>query len=113
MAIEPATYNMTVRRRSDHSIQLIFKDSSNSAINLTGFTIAAQVWDESRSNKYADWAVTYTNRTAGTADIALTDTQTATFSPASLRYDVLLTDGSGLKEYYLKGTIFVAEGYTT
>ena len=112
MAITPGTYNMTVQRRSDHSIQLVFKDSSNAAINLTGFTVAAQVWEETRTTKYADFAVTYTNRTAGTVDIALTDVQTATFTPEILKYDVALTNGSGLKEYYLEGTIFVSEGYT-
>jgi hypothetical protein len=112
MAVEPGTYNMTVQRRSDHSIQLIFKDSTSSAINLTGYTVAAQVWDESRSNKYADFGVTYTNRATGTVDIALTDTQTATFTPNVLKYDVLLTNPSGLKEYYLEGNIFVSEGYT-
>ena len=103
---------MTVQRRSDHSIQLVFKDSTNTAINLTGFTVAAQVWEETRTTKYADFAVTYTNRTAGTVDIALTDVQTATFTPEVLKYDVALTNGSGLKEYYLEGTIFVSEGYT-
>ena len=112
MAIQPATYNMTVQRRSDHSIQLVFKDGNNVAINLTGFTVEAQVWDEPRSNKYADWSVAYTNRVNGTVDISLTDTQTATFTPDVLRYDVLLTNTSGLKEYYLEGTIFVSEGYT-
>ena len=112
MAIAPATYNMTVQRRSDHAIQLIFKDGNNNAINLTGFTVEAQVWDEARSNKYADWVITYTNRANGTVDIALTDTQTAGFTPDVLRYDVLLTNGAGLKEYYLEGTIFVSEGYT-
>ena len=112
MAISPATYDMTVQRRSDHSIQLVFKDSNNAAINLTGFTVAAQVWEETRTTKYADFAVTYTNRSTGTVDIALTDTQTATFSPNVLKYDVLLTNGSGLKEYYLEGNIFVSEGYT-
>tara|TARA_R100001198_G_C5057549_1_gene110329 strand:- start:68 stop:409 length:342 start_codon:yes stop_codon:yes gene_type:complete len=112
MAISPATYDMTVQRRSDHSIQLVFKDSSNNAIDLTGFTVAAQVWEETRTTKYADFAVTYTNRSTGTVDIALTDTQTATFSPNVLKYDVLLTNGSGLKEYYLEGNIFVSEGYT-
>tara|TARA_Y100000356_G_scaffold121855_1_gene115526 strand:+ start:520 stop:861 length:342 start_codon:yes stop_codon:yes gene_type:complete len=112
MAVEPGTYNMTVQRRSDHSIQLIFKDSTSSAINLSGYTVAAQVWDESRSNKYADFGVTYTNRSTGTVDIALTDTQTATFTPNVLKYDVLLTNPSGLKEYYLEGNIFVSEGYT-
>ena len=112
MAISPATYDMTVQRRSDHSIQLVFKDSSNNAIDLTGFTVAAQVWEATRTTKYADFAVTYTNRSTGTVDIALTDTQTATFSPNVLKYDVLLTNGSGLKEYYLEGNIFVSEGYT-
>ena len=112
MAISPATYDMTVQRRSDHSIQLIFKDSTSSAINLSGYTVAAQVWEETRTTKYADFAVTYTNRSTGTVDIALTDTQTATFSPNVLKYDVLLTNGSGLKEYYLEGNIFVSEGYT-
>ena len=112
MAITPGTYNMTVQRRSDHSIQLVFKDSNNAAINLTGFTVAAQVWEETRTTKYADFAVTYTNRTTGTVDIALTDVQTATFSPEILKYDVVLTNGNGLKEYYLEGTIFVSEGYT-
>jgi len=112
MAISPATYNMTVQRRSDHSIQLVFKDSSNAAINLTGFTVEAQVWEDTRTTKYADFTVAYTNRASGTVDISLTDTQTATFSPNVLKYDVLLTNGSGLKEYYLEGNIFVSEGYT-
>tara|TARA_R100000773_G_C4211326_1_gene110835 strand:+ start:1009 stop:1350 length:342 start_codon:yes stop_codon:yes gene_type:complete len=112
MAIQPGTYNMTVQRRSDHSIQLVFKDSSNAAIDLTGFTVEAQVWEETRTTKYADFSVTYTNRSTGTIDIALTDTQTATFSPNILKYDVLLTNPSGLKEYYLEGSIFMSEGYT-
>ena len=112
MAISPATYDMTVQRRSDHAIQLIFKDSNNDAINLTGFTVASQVYDESRTTLYASFSVTYTNRSAGTVDIALTDTQTATFTPNVLNYDVLLTNPSGLKEYYLEGNIFVSEGYT-
>ena len=112
MAIQPGTYNMTVQRRSDHSIQLVFKDSNNAAIDLTGFTVEAQVWEETRTTKYADFSVAYTNRSTGTIDIALTDTQTATFSPNILKYDVLLTNPSGLKEYYLEGSIFMSEGYT-
>ena len=112
MAISPGTYNMTVQRRSDHNIQLVFKDSNDNAISLNGYVVEAQVWEETRTTKYADFAVTYTNRATGTIDIALTDTQTATFTPDLLKYDVLLTNPSGLKEYYLEGNIFVSEGYT-
>ena len=65
MAITPGTYNMTVQRRADHSIQLVFKDNNDTAINLTGFTVAAQVWDEPRSNK----SVSYTHLTLPTSDL--------------------------------------------
>ena len=74
MAVTPAVYDMTVQRRSDHAIQLVFKDSNDNAIDLTGFTVEAQVWEETRTTKYADFGVTYTNRSTGTIDIALTDT---------------------------------------
>ena len=112
MAISPGTYNFTLQRRSDHSIPLLFKDSSNNAINLTGYTVEAQEWEETRTTKYADFGVTYTDRTAGSVSITLTDTQTSTFIPNTLKYDVLLTNPSGEKEYYLEGTISVSEGYT-
>ena len=113
MAIQPGTYNFTVQRRSDHTIPLLFKDGNNNPINLVGFTVVAQVWEETRTFKYADFTTTYTDRSAGSVSIALTDEQTATFTPDVLKYDVLLVDGSGDKEYYLEGTIFVSEGYTT
>ena len=113
MAIEPGIYNFTLQRRSDHTIPLLFKDSNNAAINLTGFTVAAQVWEETRTTKYADFAVTYTDRAAGSVSITLTDAQTTTFTPDILKYDVLLIDAAGSRQYYLEGTIFVSEGYTS
>ena len=112
MAIEPGTYNFTLQRRSDHTIPLVFKDGNNNAINLTGFTVAAQVWEETRTTKFADFSVAYTDRVAGSVSITLTDAQTATFTPEILKYDVLLIDASGNREYYLEGTIFMSEGYT-
>ena len=112
MAINPAQKDFTVQRRADFPLTLTFKDGNGDAINLTGYTVAAQVYDESRSTSYGSFAVTYTNRTSGIVDIKLTDTQTTGFTPEELKYDVLLTDPSGSKEYYLEGTIFVSEGYT-
>lgn len=112
MSVQPGTYNITLQRRADYSVLLQFKDSTSSAIDLTGYTAYAQVWNEDRSTKYADFAVVYTNRTNGQITISLTDTQTTTFTD-ELRYDVLLEDGSGNREYYLEGIVFVSEGYTT
>ncbi len=103
---------MVVQRRSDHKIQLIFKDNTDNAINLTGYTVFAQCWDLARKVKYADFNVAYTNRANGTIDISLTDAQTKTFSINKLAYDVLLQAPSGLREYYLQGVITMSEGYT-
>jgi hypothetical protein len=111
MAISPGTYNISLQRRADYSITLQFKDSTDAPINLTGWTVAAQAWNQARTSKYADFTVTYTNRLTGTVAIALTDDQTAIF-PDEAYYDVLLTNPSGLKEYYLEGIVYVSEGYT-
>ena len=111
MAVSPGQYNFSLQRRADHSVTLQFEDSTGAAINLTSWTAAAQVWNLDRSTKYADFTVTYTNLATGTIAIALTDEQTATL-PNEAYYDVLLTNPSGLKEYYLEGIIYVSEGYT-
>jgi ABC-type uncharacterized transport system permease subunit len=111
VAVYPGTYNIKLQRRADYNVTLRFIDSANANINLTGWTVAAQLWNLDRSTKYADFTVTYTNRTSGTIAIALTYAQTATL-PDKAYYDVLLTNPSGLKEYYLEGSVAVSEGYT-
>ena len=112
MAIIPGKKNFTVDRRADFPIKLTFKDSTGSAINLTGYTVAAQVWDLTRKIKFADWGITYTNRAGGIVDIALTDSQTDNFNVGTLKYDVKLTEPSGNEHYYIKGNLNVTEGYT-
>ena len=111
MAVSPGTYNITLQRRADYSITLQFKDNTGTPINLTGWTVASQAWDLTRSKKYADFAITYVNRATGTVSIGLNSTQTAVL-PNEMYYDVLLTNTSNIKEYYLEGTISVSEGYT-
>ena len=111
MSVQPGIYNIPLQRRADYTVTLQFKDASATPINLTSWTVAAQVWNKARTTKFADFTVTYTNRSTGTVAIALTDDQTATF-PDEAYYDVLLTNPSGLKEYYLEGLVFVSEGYT-
>ncbi len=49
MAVNPGTYNFTLQRRSDWNLILQFKDSSNAAINLTGYT----VYSDRRGTRHA------------------------------------------------------------
>jgi hypothetical protein len=111
MAVSPGTYNIRLQRRADYSVALQFNDSTGAAINLTGWTVYAQAWNRDRTTKYADFAITYTNRASGQITISLTDSQTTTF-PNECYYDVLLENPSTIREYYLEGTIYVSEGYT-
>lgn len=111
MSVQPGQHNITVQRRADYDLQLQFKDSGGVGIDLTGWTAYAQVWDKTRATKYADFAITYTDRATGQITIALTDAQTATF-PNEAYYDVLLEDAGGLRNYYLEGIVYVSEGYT-
>ena len=113
MAIIAGTYDFTVQRRSDHTESIRITDGNDDPVNLTGFTIAAQVWDKERTGKYADFTIAYTNRTNGEFTMSLTHNQTRQFTPNELSYDVLILNGSGQREYYLEGNIFVSEGYTT
>ena len=111
MSVQPGTYNFTLQRAADYSVLLQFKDSTDTAIDLSGYTVYAQAWNKARTTKSADFAIAYTNRSDGKVTISLTDTQTTDF-PDELYYDVLLEDGSGNREYYLEGVIFVSQGYT-
>lgn len=112
MAIAPGIYNTTIQRRADFPLPLVFKDGDGNAINLTGWTVIGQVWNESRSTKYADFTTTYTDRVNGSISLSLSYTQTATL-PDEVQYDVMLINPSGLREYYLEGILYVSEGYTT
>lgn len=112
MAIQPGTYSPTIQRRADYVLPLVFKDDTGTAINLTGWTVLAQVWNPTRTTKYCDFTTTYTNRAAGSVSIALTYTQTATL-PDECYYDVMLINPSSLREYYLEGILYVSEGYST
>jgi hypothetical protein len=111
MAISPGTYNTTLQRRADFALDLQFKDGSSSPINLTGWSVIAQAWNQDRTVKYADFAITYTNRLTGSVSALLTYAQTALF-PDEVFYDVMLVNPANLREYYLEGTLYVSEGYS-
>jgi len=112
MAISPGIYDMTIQRRSDHSVSFQLQDNNLANVNLTGYTVTSQVWDESRANKLADATITITSVANGQFSWKVTDTQSTNFVNNTYRYDILLTDGSGNKEYWVEGRIFMSEGYT-
>lgn len=112
MAITPAQYNIRPQRRADYVLAVQFKDGNGTGINLTGWSVYAQCWDKDRVNKYGDFVVTVTAAATGNVSIKLPYAITATL-PSEARYDVMLVNPSGLREYYLEGIVRPSEGYTT
>tara|TARA_R100000231_G_scaffold73384_3_gene57550 strand:+ start:9653 stop:10000 length:348 start_codon:yes stop_codon:yes gene_type:complete len=113
MAIQAGEYNFKVTRRSDHTEVIELTDGNDQPINLTGFTVAAQVWEKTRTTKFADFAVQFINQSQGSFKLKLTKAQTSTFTPNELNYDVVLRNPSNEDEYYIRGIIYVIQGYST
>ena len=108
MAIIAGTYDFTVQRRSDHTESISLTDGNDNPVNLTGFQIASQVYDESRTTLFASFTVDITSASNGTFTLTLSRSQTESFT----LNDVKLKSPSDKQEYYIEGTIFVSEGYT-
>lgn len=112
MSVHPARFDDTIQRRAVYDMSLQFQDQYGKNIDLTGWTVASQIWDLARTTQYVAFTVTYTDRVNGSVLLSLTDTQTTSL-PGTCYYDVLLTNPSGRKEYYLEGTFYISEGYTS
>jgi hypothetical protein len=109
----PATYNITIQRRADHSFDVNLKDSNGANEDLSGKTILSQIWKEDRSSKLADVTITVTSASGGNFTWKVTDTQTTSMTENIYKYDILKIESSGDREYFLEGTIFMSEGYTS
>lgn len=111
VAASPARYDITPQRRADYQFDAEFEDSSGNPINLTGFQVLAQIWTPDRTQKIGDFIVTILSIVNGKIRLKIPYSVT-TALPYDARYDVMLIDPSGLREYYLEGLVQPSEGYT-
>lgn len=107
------TFNDTIRTQAEYELELTFEDSEGKAIDLTGWTTASEIWNYGKTVKYATFSVDSTNVSTGAIVLSLTNIQTSGLPIGEVYYDVLLTNPSGKKKYYLKGKFYVQQGYTT
>ncbi len=108
----PAKHNLTIQRNSTVPLDITFK-AGGVVTDITGYTFAASVFSVDGSQNFADFTVTYTNRSQGKVSFKLTPAQTATFIPNELVYDVKYKQPNNDEFYLLEGIIFVSDGLTT
>jgi hypothetical protein len=107
----PAVHNIRPQRRADYTLRIVLKDGNGTPVDLTGAQVLAQVWDKKRTLKYGDFTVTLPTPSTGAVELVLGHAITAVL-PAEARYDVMVINASGLREYYLEGIVRPSEGYT-
>ena len=109
-------YNTTIDQGSVWSVVLVYTDSNNSPVNLTGFTAAMQLRQNYNSDTAAltlttaNGGITIVGAT-GTITITATAVQTGALDPGFYVYDLELTSGSNISRL-IQGQLTVAEQVT-
>lgn len=110
-----ATYvsNLVINTYTDFSqIFTLSDDQSNSAMDLTGYTIRSQMRKHQKSSNAVSFATTVYNYSYGQIQIGLSTSQTSNLKPGRYIYDVVLTDNDGKTSRVVEGMVLVKEGAT-
>lgn len=109
-------YNTTIDQGSIWSVVLVYTDSNNTPVNLTGYTAAMQL-RQNYNSATADLTLTTANGgiaivgATGTITITATATQTGLLDAGFYVYDLELTSGSNISRL-IQGQLTVAEQVT-
>ena len=97
--------NIYIDAWADYLNTVTVTDSSGSALDLTGYTAAAQIRKtyESSAATVAFTVAFNSDRTTGKLDLTLTGAQTAAVDQGRYVYDVLITSGAGALTRVVEG----------
>jgi hypothetical protein len=85
---------------------------SSSNLNLSGYTISAQMRKHAGSSTYTTFNTSIVNAANGIIKIGLGTTSTASLKPGRYVYDVLIADNAGVITRVVEGSVLVREGVT-
>ena len=106
--------NLVVNSGTDFSQSFTLEGSyNNSPLNLTGYTVAAQMRKWSGSSSAINFSTNIiAPSTSGRISIGLTSGQTIDLKSGRYVYDILITDTYGIKNRVIEGMVLVREGVT-
>mgnify|MGYP001555476420 FL=1 len=85
---------------------------SNSVLDLSGYSISAQMRKWAGSSSSTSFDSTIVNVNSGTISVGLGSTATASLKPGRYVYDVEITDNSGVVIRVVEGSVLVIDGVT-
>lgn len=104
--------NMTIDQGTDFSSSVDVTDADGDAVNLTGYTVKAQIRKTYTSSTFVNLTCAVSNAAAGIISIALTASQSNAMKPGRFVYDVEITASGGAKTRVLEGQIEITPGVT-
>ena len=105
--------NLVINAGATFSQQFDLAQSDDSSpLNLTGYTIAAQIRKHAGSSNPTAFTTTAMDAINGLLLISLTPVQTAALKTGRHVYDIVITDSAGDKTRVVEGSVLVREGVT-
>ena len=104
-----ADYNITINNNADYTRTFLVK-TNGSVTNISGHSFAGKLRQHHTNTASIDFTTAIVDASAGTFSATLTDTTTATMTAGTWRYDIVMTDASGIKTKLLQGTAEVVPG---
>tara|TARA_B100000424_G_scaffold87625_1_gene65556 strand:- start:989 stop:1324 length:336 start_codon:yes stop_codon:yes gene_type:complete len=100
--------NIFIDAGTDFTTTVTVTDSTGSAVNLSGYSHAAQIrksYDSSSAT--ASFTTTTSDASAGQFTLALSNSQTAAIPHGRYVYDAVITSGSGTKTRVVEGIVTI------
>lgn len=105
--------NIVIEQGFDFDTTFQLEDTTtNALLNLTGYTMDAQLRKTYSSSSSVSFGSTVTSATGGTIQISLTSSQTSDLKPGRYVYDVKLTTSGGTVTKAVEGAALVRAGVT-
>lgn len=106
--------NIIINSGTDFVQIFDFETTSNTPLDLTGYTAYSSIKKSPASSKTtANFVVLFTNRALGKLTISLGSSITSTIRSGRYSYDILLVDAASIKTRVVEGSAIVTAGITT
>ena len=104
--------NIFIDQGATFTTTVTVTDSSGSAVNLSGYSVAAQIRKTFLSASATAFTASISNASSGEITISLSSTQTAALEAGRFVYDVVITASGGTKTRVVEGQVTVNPSVT-
>ena len=104
--------NIFIDQGATFTTTVTVTDSNGDAVNLSGYSVAAQIRKTFLSSSATAFTATISNASSGEITISLTPTQTTALEAGRFVYDVLITASGGTKTRVVEGQVTVNPSVT-